>query len=115
NLKASEAAYRQALAIVQEGKSGYLPTLSLTGNAQLEKNAGHSSSSPHGDFTIEGQVDWDLDIWGRIRRTVESDVANAQASAADLAVAQLSAQATLAIDYFLLRGSDETKRLFDDT
>ena len=115
NLKASEAAYRQALAVVQEGKSGYLPTLTLTGNAQLDKNAGQRSWDPHGELTVEAQVDWDLDVWGRIRRTVESDAANAQASAADLAVARLSAQATLATDYFLLRGSDETKRLFDDT
>ena len=114
NLKASEAAYRQALAVVQEGKSGYLPTLSLTSTAALTKSPG-SSSAPKGELTVAAQVDWDLDVWGRIRRTVESDAANAQASAADLAVARLSAQATLANDYFLLRGSDQTKRLFDDT
>ena len=116
NLKAAEAAYRQALAIVQEGKSGYLPTLSLTPEAEFAKGTGHGKSSdPHGQLTVEAQADWDLDIWGRIRRTVESDAANAQASAADLAVARLSAQATLASDYFQLRGIDETKRLFDDT
>ena len=114
NLKASEAAYRQALAVVQEGKSGYLPTLSLTSTAALTKSPG-SSSAPDGELTVAARVDWDLDVWGRIRRTVESDAANAQASAADLAVARLSAQATLASDYFLLRGSDQTKRLFDDT
>ncbi|HEY3145064.1 MAG TPA: efflux transporter outer membrane subunit [Dongiaceae bacterium] len=117
-LKASEAAYRQALAVVQEGKSGYLPTLSLTPSAQLSKSAssgGGSGSKPHGQLAVEAQADWDLDVWGRIRRTVESDAANAQASAADLAVARLSAQATLAIDYFELRAADENKRLYDDT
>jgi NodT family efflux transporter outer membrane factor (OMF) lipoprotein len=113
-LKASEAAYRQALAVVQEGKSGYLPTLALTPNAQLTKNPGNGSK-PKGQLAVEAQADWDLDVWGRIRRTVESDAANAQASAADLAVARLSAQAALAIDYFELRATDENKRLYDDT
>ena len=115
NLKASEAAYRESLAVVQEGKSGYLPTLSLNGQATLQKEAGHSNSHPDGRLTVAAQADWDLDVWGRIRRTVESDAANAQASAADLAVARLSAQATLGTDYFQLRGTDATKRLFDDT
>lgn len=64
---------------------------------------------------MQASVDWDLDVWGRIRRTVESDAANAQASAADLAVARLSAQATLAIDYFELRAADENKRLYEAT
>ena len=59
------------------------------------------------------QASWTPDIWGSIRRTVESDVANAQASAADLAAARLSAQATLAADYFQLRVNDELKQLLD--
>jgi NodT family efflux transporter outer membrane factor (OMF) lipoprotein len=115
-LKASEAAYRQALAVVREGKSGYLPTLSLNPGAELTKSEGSgASATAHGEYSAQAQLDWDLDIWGRIRRTVESDVASAQASAADLAVARLSAQATLAIDYFELRAADENKRLFDAT
>jgi NodT family efflux transporter outer membrane factor (OMF) lipoprotein len=115
NLKASEAAYRESLAVVQEGKSGYLPTLSLNGQGGAQKNAGDRNSDPEGRLTVSARADWDLDVWGRIRRTVESDSANAQASAADLALARLSAQATLGADYFQLRGTDETKRLFDDT
>ena len=55
------------------------------------------------------------DLWGRIRRTIESDIDNAQASAADLALARLSAQAELATDYFSLRGQDELKYLLDAT
>src|SRR5262249_29729742 len=115
-LKASEAAYRQALAVVREGKSGYLPTFTLNPGAQLTQtgNTGPSGTA-HGEYSAQAQLDWDLDIWGRIRRTVESDVASAQASAADLAVARLSAQSALAIDYFELRAADENKRLFDVT
>jgi NodT family efflux transporter outer membrane factor (OMF) lipoprotein len=58
---------------------------------------------------------WVIDIWGEIRRTVESDKASAQASAAALAAARLSAQATLAPDYFELRAQDQLQKLLDDT
>jgi outer membrane protein TolC len=58
---------------------------------------------------------WQIDIWGQIRRTVESDVDAAQASDAAIAAARLSAQATLAIDYFELRAQDSLKTLLDDT
>jgi NodT family efflux transporter outer membrane factor (OMF) lipoprotein len=54
-------------------------------------------------------------VWGRIRRTVEGDVASAQASAADLANATLSYQAQLATTYFELRVQDELKYLLDET
>jgi NodT family efflux transporter outer membrane factor (OMF) lipoprotein len=60
-------------------------------------------------------MSWELDVWGRIRRTVESAQANAQASAADLEAAKLSAQADLAQDYFLLRSLDAQKQLLDAT
>ena len=57
-------------------------------------------------YTLEGSATWDLDVWGRVRRQIESNVAGAQVSAADLANAKLSAQATLATDYFDLRAED---------
>jgi NodT family efflux transporter outer membrane factor (OMF) lipoprotein len=64
---------------------------------------------------VGANANWTLDIWGQIRRTVESDRASAQASAAALAAAQLSAQGTLATDYFELRAQDQLQRLLDDT
>ena len=66
-------------------------------------------------YSLEGTFDWDLDVWGRIRRQVESDVAAAQVSAADLVNATLSAQATLATDYFELRYQDALQKLLQDT
>ena len=58
---------------------------------------------------------WELDLWGRIRRTVESNQASAQASAGDLESARLSFQAELAQDYFQLRTVDAQKQLLDAT
>ena len=57
---------------------------------------------------------WTLDIWGQIRRTVESDRASAQATDAALAAATLSAQSDLATDYFELRAQDQLQRILDD-
>ncbi len=113
NLKAAEAAYRQAQAIVEESRAGYFPTADL-GASAARSNSGLSAKSQY-QLGATGSVSWTPDIWGRIRRTVESNVATAQASAADLASARLSAQATLAIDYFDLRVADELRGVFDQT
>lgn len=124
NLKAAEAAYREARAIVAEARAGLFPTLSLDASAQRSgQGAGSSSGGStisrggrvQNQFNVTANASWDLDVWGRIRRAIESDVASAQASAADLAAATLSAQSLLAINYLQLRVADELKRLLDDT
>lgn len=127
-VKANEAAYREALAIVGEGYSGYFPTISLTGSGTRSSqgtgsfstgsglsSSGFSSSGSRSISTVDlsASASWTLDLWGRIRRTVESDVASAQVSAADLANARLSLQGELATFYFELRTLDEQKRLLD--
>ena len=66
-------------------------------------------------YSIEGTADWELDLWGRVRRQVESNVAAAQASAADVANARLSAEAQLAVDYFELRAADSLSALLQQT
>ena len=62
---------------------------------------------------METTGSWDLDVWGRIRRTIESNAANAQASAADVANARLSAQAQLAVAYFNMRAADLLQRILN--
>jgi NodT family efflux transporter outer membrane factor (OMF) lipoprotein len=66
-------------------------------------------------LTLPVDVSWELDLWGKIRRTVEASRAGAQASAADLEAARLSVQAELAQDYFELRTLDAQRRLLDAT
>ena len=74
-------------------------------------NTGRNTST----LTFEGSISWDLDLWGRIRRQIESQVATAQADAAEIANARLSLQATLATDYFEMRSSDSLQKLLDST
>lgn len=124
NLKAAEAAFRQARAIVAEARAGLFPTVAVDASAQRSgQGAGAGTSGAtvsrggrvQNQFSATAVASWELDVWGRIRRIVESDVASAQASAADLASARLSAQALLATDYFQLRVADELERLLDTT
>ncbi|MBP2292882.1 efflux transporter outer membrane subunit [Azospirillum rugosum] len=121
-LKASEAAYRQAQALVEESRASFFPTLSISGAGQRSGPVGSGrtsstrTSSSSGARTIyDASLDasWAPDVWGRIRRTVESDEAAVQASAADLAAARLSAQAQLASAYVQLRIADERKKLLE--
>jgi NodT family efflux transporter outer membrane factor (OMF) lipoprotein len=126
NVKAAEAAFEQARALVSQARAGFWPTVAATFSAQrgeqgvpaANNGAGLPSTSSSGARTtyqtgVSGN--WDLDIWGQIRRTVESDRASAQASSATLAAARLSAQAALATDYFELRAQDQLQKLLDDT
>ncbi|HEX6959398.1 MAG TPA: efflux transporter outer membrane subunit [Ferrovibrio sp.] len=122
NLKAQEAAFREARAAVRAARAGYYPTLNVDPSV-TRSSSGVSSSSigrPGGTrilrtiYDLPADAGWELDVWGRIRRTVEGDIANAQASAADLASALLSTQAELISDYIQLRTADEQKRLLSD-
>jgi NodT family efflux transporter outer membrane factor (OMF) lipoprotein len=126
-LKQSEAQWREAMAVVSQARAGYFPTIGVTGSGTRSGGPGASAESvgagaaaapisvPKNLFELEGTASWDLDIWGKIRRTVESDIASARASEADLAAARLSAQATLATDYLELRVTDEQQQLLDET
>ncbi|HKH67390.1 MAG TPA: TolC family protein, partial [Reyranella sp.] len=117
----AEAAYRQARALVRQDASGLYPT--VTGGAGYTQSGSGSGSSRStaggvvtgsgstGQFTSGPSLNWEIDLWGRIRRQVESDSAAAQASAADLANARLSAQANMAINYFSMRISEQRMRV----
>jgi NodT family efflux transporter outer membrane factor (OMF) lipoprotein len=67
------------------------------------------------NYAVGLTANWDVDLWGRVRRSVEAGEDNWQASAAQLEAAKLSARATLAQNYFALRVADTTQRLLDDT
>ena len=123
-VKADYYAYMQATALVREAQGSFFPTIGLSGNATRASGSSSGSSTSSSGFinagpsnsgTFEGSVSWAPDIWGKIRRQVEENSANAQVSAADLANATLSLQATLAQDYVDLRTQDATIALYKQT
>ncbi|MBF0527155.1 MAG: efflux transporter outer membrane subunit [Deltaproteobacteria bacterium] len=120
NLAAAEAQFRQARALVQSAQSAFFPQVTVgpaftRTRRSLNTASGSLSAGPDTDLLMPGNVSWELDVWGRVRRSVESSQANAQASAADLETIRLSTQAELAQDYFSLRALDAQTRLFDET
>src|SRR3989442_656007 len=112
NVLLAEARFRQAQALAAQSRAALFPTLDA--NASITR-----SRSPTGPSVDNRSVAlnsfWELDLWGRLRRALESSAANSEASAADLAAARLSAQAELASDYFQLRVLDAQKQLLGDT
>jgi NodT family efflux transporter outer membrane factor (OMF) lipoprotein len=111
NVKAAAAAFDQARALVAQARAGFWPTVGISAGQQRGAIGGLPARTTT-NAAVSGN--WALDIWGQIRRTVESDRASAQASAAALAAARLSAQGALAIDYFELRAQDQLQKLLDD-
>ena len=121
NVLAAEARFRQAQALVQATRAGYFPTVTAGPTVTRSRRSGSLGSNAGGaaqaatDYSLPAALSWEADVWGRIRRSVEAGRDNAQASEADLAAAQLSAQAELAQDYFLLRSQDAQKQLLDQS
>jgi len=133
-LAAAEAAYRQAHALVAQDQAALWPV--ITADASVNASGGGSNStggtttggttSTNGSTTGSGRgtqtvyrvslgATWAPDLWGAVRRNIRSAKASAQASAALVANARLSAQTELAADYILLRELDEEKRDQDGT
>lgn len=91
-------------------------SVSPTQNRQSVNKALHGATSPtnYSDLILQGDLSYEVDAWGSIRRSVTSSRALAQATGADLETIRLSLRAELALDYLTLRGLDEQKHLFDN-
>ena len=124
NLAKAEAQFRQASALVESARAAYFPTLtggiSTTRSRSSSTTVAQPSSVPVSRGVVTSHnlpfnASWEADVWGKISRTVEANTAGAQASAADLEAARLSAQAQLAQNYFQLRALDAQQQLLEDT
>jgi len=116
---AQAAAYEQARAQIRVAQAALFPILSGSYNAS-RSFAGPAASglgvpTYTSAFTPQLSSTWDLDVWGKVRRQIESNASGAQASAADLDNAKLSAQAQLALAYFNLRAADSLYDLLTRT
>ncbi|MGU7770262.1 efflux transporter outer membrane subunit [Burkholderia sp. MR1-5-21] len=108
----AEAAYRLAQATVAANTASLFPTISA-GISGSRAGAGPGAamgsamnSGVHNTITADAAASWELDLWGQIRREIESSKASAQASDAQLAGTRLSIAASVAADYFELRRAD---------
>lgn len=115
NIAVAVANYAQARALVREQRATLFPTLGLSGGASRNGNRDGDRSTAGGSADVSLGASWTPDVWGRLRTAVGSAEAQAQASAADLAAARLSAQGLLASNYFSLRETDAELALVTQT
>jgi NodT family efflux transporter outer membrane factor (OMF) lipoprotein len=121
-LKEAEANFQASRAQIRFYRANKAPTI---GTAPSIASVRTSANRPYfnstlansgtGDFLLPLDLSYEVDLWGRISRSITSAQEQAQASAADLETARLSLHAELAMDYFGLRAADAQKKLLDDT
>lgn len=125
-LAQAQATYRQERALVQQARAAFFPTVGASVSATRSKSLagsplatgggqGQSGSRIATQDTVVLDASWEPDLWGLVRRNVESNDANAQSSAATIEDTRLSLQSELAIDYFQMRGLDATAKLLTET
>jgi NodT family efflux transporter outer membrane factor (OMF) lipoprotein len=134
NVKAAIASYEESVALLRQARAGYWPTISVNGQRSRTVSGSNAATSTSNIGTGAGgasgfgltpgvpvtrnslgaTADWTVDIWGQVRRSAESSKASAQASAATLVNATLSAQAQLATAYFELRAQDQLQTILND-
>jgi len=122
DLKAAEARFREARSLIPFNRAGLSPTLSVTpfaGGLRDSANRPYfnaaNANNGVGDLQLPLDLNYEIDLWGRVRRGVSAAREEAQASAADMQTALLSLQAELAIDYFEARSADAQEKLLNDT
>jgi NodT family efflux transporter outer membrane factor (OMF) lipoprotein len=121
DLKAAEARFREARVLVGYARAAEFPTIGVGSAIRSLRDSPNQpyfplrSSHATGDFALPADLSYEIDLWGRIRRSVVAAGEAAQATAADLESVKLSLHAELAIDYFELRSADAQQRLLEDT
>lgn len=116
NIAQAEAQFRQARAAVQAARSAYFPTATI--GPSFQRSLSSTSQASSGTFSLYSlpvDVVWEPDLFGRVRRSVESSRASAQATAAEVESIRLAVCAEVALDYFQLRALDAQKQLLDAT
>jgi NodT family efflux transporter outer membrane factor (OMF) lipoprotein len=122
NIKAAQAQYTQARALVRYNRADYFPTVAVGASASRTRVSGNnapltaiSNGTTNNDFQLPVELSYEVDAWGRVRKNVESFREQAQASAADLATVNLSVHAQLALFYFQARSLDAQEQLLNST
>jgi outer membrane protein TolC len=118
NVKELEAVYRESIAAISISRSGYYPTITAGPSISQSDRGVNAGGAPgrntSATFSVPFSATWVPDLWNRVGLAIQGANASAQISAANLENLRLSLQATLAVDYFLLRGNDEQLNLLND-
>ena len=121
-LKIAEANFRQARMAIRFNRAAEAPTIGTSPSISAIRTSANQPYFPasqanngSGEFTLPFDLSYEIDLWGRIRRSVTAAREEAQASASDLETARLSLHTELAVDYFEVRSADAQEQLLNDT
>jgi len=118
-LKAALARFDEARAALKVAKAAYFPTITGVANVNRQQSSNAAANPPNrklfSDYLVGVDLNYEVDLWGKIRNAVASARYQANASAADVAFVSLNLHAELAKDYFALRGADDVTRVLDET
>ena len=121
-LQQAGANFRAARAAVRFNRASEAPTIGVVPSVGAVRDSNNQpylnvsgANNGDGSFILPFDLDYEIDLWGRVRRTVTQAREQAQASAADLETSRLSLHAELAVDYFDLRSADAQSKLLRDT
>ncbi len=123
-LKVAVARLAEARAQMDVTRAGLFPNVSLSGSYTRQRTSANTPSGTTGtaiggatfnDFYVPLSLGYEVDLWGRVRRSVESSRAQAQASAADLETIKLMIQAEVAVDYFTVRALDTQRSVLNSS
>lgn len=114
NMRAAEARFRQAQALVRQARADLFPVVAGSAAAGRSRAAG-SPARVANSHELAVDAAWEPDLWGRVRRSIEASEAAWQGSAADLESVRLSALAALVQNYIALRTVDTQVQLLKDT
>src|SRR5262249_10340922 len=119
NLKVAQAQFDQARALVRFNRASYYPTINVGASATRSHVSSNTvtvrRTTAFNDLVFPVDLSYEVDVWGRVRRTVEASRDQAQASAGDLETVSLSLHAELALDYMQMRELDAEAKVLDDT
>jgi len=123
DLKAADARFREARALIRFNRASLYPTVAATPFAGGVREStyrpyfsvSNAQGNGVGDILLPVDMNYEIDVWGRVRRTVSAAREEAQASAGDRQTVMLSLQAELAVDYFEARSADAQEKLLNDT
>jgi NodT family efflux transporter outer membrane factor (OMF) lipoprotein len=123
DLKVADARFREARALIRFNHASLYPTVGATPSAggvrestnQPYFNVSSARGKGVGNIELPLDLNYEIDVWGRVRRTVSAAREEAQASAGDRQTILLTLQAELAVDYFEARSADAQEKLLNDT
>jgi multidrug efflux system outer membrane protein len=123
-LNAAVARFAEARAQMDVTRSGLFPNVAIGGSVTRQRSSPNApsgtgtrlgSSGTYNDFLVPLDLSYEVDLWGRVRRSVESARAQAQASADDVETIKLMIQAEVAVDYFTLRALDSERAVLNSS